>query len=203
MKQYLTPLTLLLTFSLWLPTIGSAQTRYEITDDTETSIRVLGTSTLHAWEMETNTATGIAEFVFTSGKEPTLVSLKQLTFALRVKDLKSNNKGLDKNAYEALQADKYPTIQYQLSSATVSPEAGTYQLKTQGKLTIAGTTKDIQMDVDLIVNENGIVSCAGSYALKMTDYGVTPPSFMLGVMKTGDDLTLEFAVAYERSTGAK
>ncbi|PPK87762.1 YceI-like domain-containing protein [Neolewinella xylanilytica] len=200
MRTHLTSLLFLLCCTLWLSAVGHAQTGYELRGEGDTSMRVLGSSTLHDWEMETANVTGDAVFVLADATEPALEAIKNLSFALRVEDLKSGNKGLDNNAYDALQAEEYPRIAYQLTSATLSPQAKGQLAKTRGRLTIAGTTRDIEMDVFVVVNADASVTCKGSYSLSMTDYDVTPPSFMLGVMKTGDVITLHFSVTYEKSS---
>jgi polyisoprenoid-binding protein YceI len=73
-----------------------------------------------------------------------------------------------------------------------------YLFQSYGKLTIAGVTRDIKMDVHSIINPDGTVTCKGSYKLNMTDYNVEPPSFMFGAMTTGDALTLNFEVIYTK-----
>jgi hypothetical protein len=42
------------------------------------------------------------------------------------------------------------------------------------------------------VAENGTVTLKGTKLLKMTDYGVKPPSLMFGTMKVADAVTVSF-----------
>jgi hypothetical protein len=177
-----------------------AQTMYTIEQTKDIDMRLSGTSTLHNWTMNAQNTTGEAQFGFNGSGAAQLSSLKSLTFSLIVEDLKSGEKGLDKNAYKALKADQYKDIDYKLASATIMPEKdGKYLIKTKGKLTIAGVTKDIEMDVYAVVNKDGSITCTGSDKLKMTDYQVKPPKFMLGAMKTGDDITLNYTLVYKKS----
>ncbi len=176
--------------------IGYAQSTYKIHDNNNVAMKLSGTSTMHDWEMDATRAKGEAQLVFNEGSDSELASLKLLTFSLEVKDLKSDSKGLDKNAYKALKADTYKTISYKLSSSKQTPEKGGYLLTTKGKLTVAGVTKNIAMNMHLTVNENNSIICKGSYQLNMTDYNVEPPSFMFGAMSTGDATTLSFEVTY-------
>lgn len=176
--------------------IGFAQSIYKIQKNNTIDIKLKGTSTMHDWEMAANTATGEAQFIFKSTDIQELTSLKSLTFNLIVKDLKSDSKGLDKNAYKALKTDEFKNIHYILSTSILFPQKNGYLFKTKGRLTVAGVTKGIAMDMHVVVNANNTITCKGSCTLKMTDYDVEPPSFMLGIMKTGDDTTLDFAVTY-------
>jgi len=69
-------------------------------------------------------------------------------------------------------------------------------MKTSGNLTIAGVTREVEMDVYCIVNNDATITCSGSEKLNVTDYNVKPPSFMFGAMTTGDADALDFNVVY-------
>jgi len=176
-----------------------AQSIYKIMDSNGIDMKLSGTSTLHKWAMDAKTFDGEGTFGFTPGNEHQLTSLTSLTFSLEVQNLKSDEKGLDKNAYKALKSDQYKDIFYKLTSATVLPEKESkYLIKTQGNLSIAGVTKEVAMDVYCVVNPDATIRCTGSDKLNMTDYRVKPPSFMLGAMKTGDAITLDFTLVYKK-----
>src|ERR1700710_2605369 len=106
----------------------SAQPVYKILATKDINMKLSGTSTLHNWVMNTQIFTGEAQFVFNADNGDQLKSIKSLSFNLIVTDLKSGEKGLDKNAYKALKTDQYKGILYKLTSATVMPEQdGKYQ----------------------------------------------------------------------------
>jgi len=177
-----------------------AQSIYKINDSKDNDMKLSGTSTLHNWVMNAQTFTGEAQFGFKPGNESELSSVKSLSFSLEVLNLKSGEKGLDKNAYKALKTNQYKDIVYKLISATVMPEKeNKYLVKTKGNLSIAGVTKEVTMDVYCVVNKDETVTCTGSDKLNMTDYQVKPPTFMLGVMKTGDAITLDFISVYKKT----
>jgi polyisoprenoid-binding protein YceI len=176
-----------------------AQTIYKINDSKDIDMKLSGTSTLHKWAMDAKTFSGEAQFGFKPGSDDQLASIKSLNFSLEVQNLKSGETGLDKNAYKALKTGEYKDILYKLISATVSlVNDNKYLVKTSGSLTIAGVTKEVAMDVYCVVNKDASITCTGSKKLKMTDYQVKPPSFMLGAMKTGDAITLNFVLVYKK-----
>jgi polyisoprenoid-binding protein YceI len=198
MQNYLKIFVFMFISIVGLNNIGYSQNTYKIEDTKDVNIRLLGTSTLHNWEMEATAVSGEAQFIFKAGSKSDLISLKSLSFALKVKDLESDSKELDKNAYKALKSDEFKDIHYSLISTTVTFEkANEYLLKTKGKLTIAGVTKEIEMNVHCFINNDGSITCKGSNKLNMTDYNVNPPTFLFGAMKTGDAITLEFNVVYK------
>jgi polyisoprenoid-binding protein YceI len=176
-----------------------SQETYKINNAKDINMKLSGTSTLHKWAMDAKSFTGNARFGFSKGTERELNSVTSLNFSLAVADLKSGEKGLDKNAYKALKTDKYKDILYTLTSAKVSPvKENRYLVKTQGNLSIAGVTNKVAIDVYCVLNEDKSITCSGSDKLKMTDYLVKPPSFMLGAMKTGDAITLDFTLVYNK-----
>lgn len=198
-KQYI---ALTIAFYLSFCSVLSAQTKYKISDSKEIEMKLSGTSTLHDWEMNTKTVSGEAQFSFKNGNVNQLTALDNLNFSLAVLNLKSDNKELDKNAYKALKTKQYKNISYKLTSSIVtSLTKNTYSLKTQGNLTVAGVTKEIIMDVICLVKNNETIACNGTYKLNMTDFNVKPPSFMLGAMKTGEIITLDFTMVYQKLTG--
>jgi polyisoprenoid-binding protein YceI len=179
-----------------------AQSVYKLTSSKDINMKLSGTSTLHDWTMNAQTFGGEAQFSFKPGDARQLSSVKALTFSLAVVDLQSGESGLDKNAYKALKSSDYKSIIYKLTSATISPDKGNkFLIKTHGNLTIAGVTKEVAINVYASVNTDETITCTGSEQLNMTDYGVKPPKFMLGAMKTGDAITLDFTLVYRKQTG--
>lgn len=137
--------TLVFIILIVLTNIGFAQSIYKIQKNDTIDMKLKGTSTLHDWEMDAITATGDVQFIFKSANVNELTLLKSLAFNLLVTDLKSDSKGLDKNAYKELITDAFKDILYKLSTSTLSPQNEGYLLKTKGKLTVAGVTKEIAM----------------------------------------------------------
>jgi hypothetical protein len=87
MKKHFKSLSLMLVCIMGLYNIGYAQSTYRIQDTKDVDMKLMGTSSMHDWEMEANCASGEAQFVFKSGSETEITSLKSLSFALKVNDL--------------------------------------------------------------------------------------------------------------------
>lgn len=173
-----------------------SQISYTINGSNDNYIKLSGTSTLHKWDLQTKIFTSKAKFEIIGNK---IIDIKSLVFALAVQNLKSGEKALDKNAYKALKATEFKNINYTMSTAKVSAEkVDNYLVKTTGKLKVAGITKLINMDVKCQSDKTDSIKCNGNHKLKMSDYGVKPPTFMLGAMKTGDEMTLNFTFNYSK-----
>lgn len=175
---------------------ANAQTNFKTGNNASNNMVLSGTSTFHDWTMTTKTFTGNAQFVLKPGNG--ISGLNALDFSLPVLQLKGDKKALNNNAYKALKTDQYKNITYKLKSAKVLGQKDlNFQISTTGSLTIAGVTKEVSIDIYCMANKNGSITCTGKYKIKMTDYKVEPPKFMGGIMKTGDDLTLDFTMVFE------
>ena len=176
-----------LVVSGFLITNVSAQTTFKTTAG---EITVKGLSNIHDWEMKTENANVNAQLVMSNGD---LVSMKSLDFTMQVKSLKSGQSIMDTRAQKAMKAGANPNITYKLSSATVTPSSkGKYTIKTEGNLAISGVTKAVSMTVNGALNADGSVTITGSHKMKMSEFKIPPPSYMLGAMKVYDDLVISF-----------
>jgi polyisoprenoid-binding protein YceI len=158
-------------------------------------VKVKGSSNLHDWVMEAKNGTIEANLNLASNVSY-LAGIQSLSFNLPVKNLKSTEgKQMDTRAYDALKAGKYPNISFKLLSATpTSNSANKSVFKVTGELTISGTTKQIEMTANATKNADGSVIITGSENLKMTQFGIKPPSFMFGALKVTDNLTIDYTV---------
>jgi hypothetical protein len=173
-----------------------AQDAYLLADP---DIKILGTSNLHNWSMEARDLSCSAKFTFgsTAGSPPTALNSFDLT--IPVHNLKSGESSMDSRAYTAMKADKFATITYAQESAVILPgQNGQFQIKSTGNLTIAGVTQSVVVTAGCHANPDGSITCSGSQPIKMTDYQLKPPTFMLGALKTGDALTINFSLTLKK-----
>ena len=113
--------------------------------------------------------------------------VKSASLVVPVAQLDCGNKTMNEHMRKALKADKNPQISWKMTSYDVQGTSVT----VDGKLTIAGKENAIQLK-GTGTAENGVIRFKGSKQFKMTEYGVKPPSLMLGTMKVGDPVTVSF-----------
>ena len=162
------------------------QTRYA--QSSTSHISISGTSTIHEWTTTSEKSTCDAVFENNSQGEP--VQLVSLVVSVPAESLKSGKGGMDKNAYSALKTDNYKQIIFQLTSGKIDGKT----IRCHGNLTIAGTTKQIEVEATYTILPDGSIQCKGSKKLAMRDYNVEPPSFMFGSVTTGNEITVSFDV---------
>jgi len=188
--------TTILLFSLqFLALFAGAQVKY---NGSSVDLLVSGTSTLHDWTMRSAKAECTAVFDFNAAGQ--ISGLNGLNFSTPVKALKSEHTAMDNNAYKALKTDKDPVISYTLTSVSVAPGTGGASTVTcNGKLTIAGATRDAQLVAICKPGAGNTVTVTGSQKISMKDFSIDPPTFMLGTIKTGNDITLSFTLTLTKA----
>jgi len=151
-------------------------------------VKIEGTSTLHDWSMEGNTIAG-------------QIDADHLTavVTIPVASLRSEHAKMDKIMADALKAKQHPDIRYELTQATPPGAGATFNVKTQGRLTIAGVTRDVTLDVQGTRSADGKYTLIGTAPLKMTAFGIKPPTAMLNTIKTGDDVKVTFRWVVEKA----
>ncbi len=158
-------------------------------------ITVTGTSTLHDWEMRSENLRG--EAVFNKDNNGSPQTLESLTFRLGKTSLKSDKSQLDRRAYQALNSNRHPEIIFRTNgSNSVRKNGDGYSVNARGELTISGTTRRINVDANCINGDDNKLICSGSQKLKMSDFEVDPPVLMLGTLRTGDEITINYRIVY-------
>jgi len=155
------------------------------------TVAVDGTSTLHDWTIKSAQGQCEVNFELASDK---LTGVSGLNFSIPAESLKSGNNMMDNNTYKALKTKEHKNVSYVLTSGSVSQVNGTtYQIKTKGKLTISGTTKETDIVANAVYNASEkSYTITGNKKIKMSAWGVKPPTVMMGTIKTGDDITISF-----------
>ena len=190
MKQKTTLPVLLILLGLFVLPMMHVNAQTNVTAS-KTELTVKGTSTLHDWHMTSTKAQVKGTLQWEGAK---LVGVQALQLNLIANTLKSDNNGLDKNAYKALMTDKHSQIQFVLSQATITPTgANTYKIVGTGQLSIAGTTKKTTLNATATVHPGDKnLHIKGTTTFNMSNYGVKPPTVMMGTIKTGDTITITY-----------
>jgi hypothetical protein len=188
--------TLSFLFSLqFVCLFASAQVRYS---SSTVDLLVSGTSTLHDWTMKSVKAD--CEAVFDLNSAGQISGVNALSFSTPVDALKSDHTAMDNNAYKALKTDKDPTITYSMTSVSIATaQSGASTVTTAGKLTIAGSAKDVQIVAVCTPHPDNTITVTGTEKISMKDFSIIPPTFMFGTIKTGNDITLSFNLTLKRS----
>jgi polyisoprenoid-binding protein YceI len=152
-----------------------------------------GTSTVRSWSCSADKID--AEIVSPEAAVPAAVlegrkvpGTVQVDFP--VEKLECKNGTMNEHMRKALKAKEFDHIRFTLTSYELvknSSVAGTLQ----GSLTMSGQTHPISVPVKFAAGE-GALRVTGAVPLNMTEWGIKPPTLMLGTMKVGPTVTVNF-----------
>jgi len=163
---------------------------------TKTNVKVTGTSTLHDWESMVNTVDGSGAFELTENNY--VEGISSLSVNFYTSSFSSGKSLMDEKTTEALKASTYPKITFVLSQVTGSKVvSGAEQITATGNLTIAGVTKYVTTTAYCVVNASGEVNIFGKQSIDMTEYGIDPPTAMLGTLVTGKDISVIYSLYFD------
>jgi polyisoprenoid-binding protein YceI len=152
---------------------------------------VTGTSTARSYRCESTQVDGVAQVPTTDLGQLSEVSGARVS--IPVSTLDCRNGTMNGHLRTALKAAQAPNISLQITSATISPGGEASTARLTGELTIAGTTRPVTLDAT-VAGDAGQLRVRGSKAIVMTEYGVRPPSLMMGAMRVNPNVTVGFDV---------
>jgi len=177
-------------------------------EPTKAKLRLQGTSNIDDWQVEASWIGGFLEANFRfpnlqAGQGPEVRARAEAH--VEVSGLKSIEKDgkpfsnkMDEIMYAKLDAAAHPKITYRLTKISLKSAATDqdvpFLFETRGELVVAGVTNVINMPVNVMPLADNHLRISGSVFLRMTDFGITPPSprITLGLIKTGNEVKLNF-----------
>ena len=151
---------------------------------------VQGTSSLHDWESVVEEMECKGTYVL---NDNVLTAVSQVVVKIPVISLKSTKgKIMDNKTYDAFDYKKNPEIVFALKAQTINPKNSTMELA--GSLAMAGVVKPVNVTVTYKVLSSGELQIIGSKKIVMTDFGMEPPTAMMGTIKVGNDVSVYFEI---------
>ena len=151
-----------------------------------------GDSNLHAWKCDATEFTPELRVDRPSpGAPPT--SVDRAVLDVPVAKIECGHGKMNDNLRKALKSAEYPSITFVVTGAEFFEVGeGALEVLAKGHLYVAGTGQDVQFQVSSTETGDGALRIKGQLAIKMTDYGVQPPTAMMGLLKTKNDVTIHF-----------
>jgi polyisoprenoid-binding protein YceI len=190
MKTY-NKLTISLFAILLASNLSVAQVSYQ-ENESNSKLMVTGTSSIHDWEMAVEDYDCL---VSASANENQEISIESIKFSCLAESIKAHNKIMDNKAHKALDSDNHPKISFS-AGGTVSATANSVT-KTKGKLQIAGKEKEVELEFTLAEAQADQFKVSGKIPVKMSDFGIDPPTAMMGTLKTGDEVVIHFDIVLQ------
>lgn len=102
---------------------------------------------------------------------------------------------MNRDFVRALRADQQPRVLLTVERVGVGEAtSGVVPVSATGSLRLAGVERPVTFRTTAQALANGQVRIAGQYALNMTDFGVTPPTGLMGLVRAHDRVLARFDV---------
>jgi hypothetical protein len=166
-------------------------------------VTVSGTSNVHPYEASTTAVkvTRVEVSPAAAGEGVAALTgpgaVTAFDIAIPAATLSSPKDGLDKNMHKALKVPQFADISFSLIRLERAAAANAF--RGVGTLTIAGVAREVALDLT-IQKSGGALGVKGTVAVLMTDYGITPPKAMLGMLKTDPKVTITFETVFSVPT---
>lgn len=183
---------------LMLPmTMAWSQMAGTLTVQPESRLTVRGKSTMKDFECKAKTfaaavATKMpdASAAVVQGK----AGIESVALTVPAADLDCDNGTMNDHMRKAIKAKDHPMISFRLDSYDLAPQADSTRATLRGTLSLGGVDKPISIETTAKAGAAGALIVSGSYELRMTDWGLKPPSLMMGTMKVKEKVTVSFDI---------
>jgi polyisoprenoid-binding protein YceI len=167
---------------------------------TEYTVTIDGTSNLRDWKENVGTVSGAME---AQVNQDGSIGLNSIRITMQVLSIKSDmGRVMDNKTHEALKANVHPEIVFTLNTPLkLTPVRNCITaIPINGNLFLAGVCRPVTMLVKTFEISQGKLQFEGYQNLKMTDFGVRPPTALFGTMRASADITIHFKTNFINQT---
>jgi polyisoprenoid-binding protein YceI len=165
------------------------------------SVHVAGNSTLHRWSCVT---ASLDARVLRDAAEPTTLADSATAvgeLVVPIATLECGDDGMERQMRAALKATDHPHIRYTLERFDMQRSNTTFVVETTGTIAVAGVQRPIALVVRGEMSSNGVIRATGSAPIRMTDFGIEPPTAFFGLLKASDEITVSFDLRVRQGPG--
>ena len=119
-------------------------------------------------------------------------SVAGVELTVPVMSIDCDNGTMNGHMRNALDAKMHPTITFELRSYDLMKAAENVAVTLSGTLTIHGESQPVTIQAIAVGAAEGALRLTGLYELNMKEYGVKPPSLMLGTMNVREKVKVRF-----------
>lgn len=186
------------TFSLQAQKQDMAPQHFHI--DERSTIEIKGSTPINSFTMDVKHVDG---FLHTPIPDPTAnaypqnMEIQVSMLQVPTRSIKGSNRIMSKKTHQALGAEQFPTINYEISWVDLTEADVNLQdsvvtnVLTHGSLSIKNVSKLVHVPID-IYGYKDFIRAKGKYTINMTEFNVDPPSTLFGAVKSDEEITITF-----------
>jgi len=197
MKHSLFAIPALAVLFLWMPA-APQDARHAL--DPASNVTIEGSSNLRDWSADVPVVE--SDFVMSgfSGSDPQDLKpehIRTLELRIPVRHIDTGNRAFTRNLHKYLLMDQHPRILYRLQRVEgITMEGGRAVIRSIGTITAAGREHRVTMRTHAIADKDGSIRFTGEQPLLMSDFGIDPPTALLGTVKAHDAVKVVYDVRY-------
>lgn len=182
-----------------LPALAATPLRHAAPLDLQPESRlwVSGTSTVRAFQCQAGafdakieSSGGDAVAAVLAGEKA--VSTVEVT--VQAEKLDCRNGTMNEHMRKALKATEFPTVVFRATSYDLAHTSESVGVTLNGSLTLGGVAKPITVNAQAKPGADGTLIVSGTREVRMTEFGLKPPTLMLGTMKVDEKITVGFEI---------
>jgi len=167
---------------------------------TSAKVDINGTTNVNKFNCSLHES-NLSDTLYLAGEwEGNTIVLDGLDLKLTVNKFDCGIKLMTNDFRKIMMSETYPDILLKINRLVVTSEMkrdSTYSVSTEALFSIAKATRreDIKNGALRNLHDKQVIS--GSHHVKMTSFGLTPPTKFFGTVKVADELSLEFELVLE------
>ena len=176
-----------------LPIMAWSSAFERLTLQPESRLWVDGTSTVKSFTCKATEVDAVVDGAPNAVAQVTAGEKGVTAVRVRVEaaKLECGNGTMNDHMRKAIKLTDHPVIEFRLAGYDVSRSGETVTGTLNGTLSLGGTQKPISIPA-VGKSEGEALRVTGSYPLKMSEYGLKPPTLMFGRIKVGETVTVKF-----------
>lgn len=156
-----------------------------------------GGSTLGEWTCEATRLEGSVRAAggeaSQTGRGAVLPRIEGVAVRVPVKEIRCGKAPMERDLYRALRADLHPVIEFSLARSHAEEAVdGAVPVTVAGSLSVAGTTRPVELEVLVGESGRGELAVRGTAEVRMTEFGVSPPTAFFGLLRADERLRVRF-----------
>lgn len=177
-----------------LPVKGIGKIRYQI--ENESKLYLNGTTNVNTFSCDCTDR--FQPKYLEAESQGGHTQFKNAGVRITVQNFNCRNRKIESDLQDAMKADRYPHISIDLSETWQDEKClnggckDWFEVRAKVRITITNVTKERSIDAKAKVIGKNRFRLQGKEALNMSEFGITPPHAMFGLIKVNDLITFHF-----------
>jgi polyisoprenoid-binding protein YceI len=186
-----------LALAVMLPAVVAYSRTDSLDLQPESRLWVAGTSTVRSFQCQAGSFDATVASSGTEAVAAVLAGEKAVTnveVTVAAEKLDCRNATMNEHMRKALKSKEFPTIAFRASAYELARVADSVAVTLTGHLTLGGVEKPVTIKALAKPGPNGTLLVSGTREVRMTEFGLKPPTLMLGTMKVDERVTVGFEI---------